>query len=224
MALSIDGTPACVAATSITLPTHAIGDILEVAAYRNGSTSAPTVPGSGGTVPAWSTIDSAGANLNAMVVVRFVATATNHTSGTFTNATHMAAINYSNGDQVTVIGGHAQGGTANATGVIDLNNGAVTLVKTDGTSAIVRYVGARTVTAWGSAPSGWTLQASVVSSGGIAILTKNSTTSEDSSGDNFNNTFSGNGGFRVQGVEVLAGAVAGGETQAGFLDLVGVGA
>jgi hypothetical protein len=219
MALTISGTPAVVSgAASLTLPTHGINDLILIAAYRDGSTTVPTKPAAAGTVPAYVDIDApAGANTNAMRLASFVATATNHTSGTWTNATEMAAIVFTGEDTTTPTGGHVQGGTANSTGVIDLNSGAVTLTHSDGSSAIVRIVGARTVTAWGSAPAGWTLQASVA--GGIAILTKNVTTAEDSAGDNFNNTFSANGGFRVQGVEVLAAAGGGGTNTSAFFTL-----
>jgi hypothetical protein len=214
-ALSVIGTPVCVASSSVTLPTHAIGDLIEICAYRDGSTTVPSKPAASGTVPAWVDIDApAGGNTNSMRVAQFVATATNHTSGTWTNATGMGAI-VRRGQHATPIGGHAQGGTANSTGVVDLNLGAVTLSVTDGSSAIDRWVGARNVTAWGSAPAGWTLLASVSTE--LALLTKDTTTSEDASGDNFSNTFSANGGFRVQGVETVAAAVA--AANSGFFGL-----
>ena len=88
MSLSIIGTPAAVAGSSITLPTHAVGDIIVIFAYRDGATAVPTNPTAGGTVPAWVDIDAAaGANTNSARSAYFVATATNHTSGTWTNAT-----------------------------------------------------------------------------------------------------------------------------------------
>ena len=57
MAISIIGTPAAAAATSITLPTHAAGDLIVIFAFKDGATTIPTVPSAGGTVPTWNTID-----------------------------------------------------------------------------------------------------------------------------------------------------------------------
>lgn len=192
------------AATSITLTTQQSGDICIFFAYNNAATTAPAAPAAGGTVPTWNTISNpAGTNLNAASA--FWATLTgSSTSGTFTNTTSCGYITL-RGCAVSPIGGKAQGGTANSTGIVDLNLGAVTLTKTDGTSLLLRFVAAKNVTAWGTVPAGWTSQHSSTTSK-IEILTKNSSTSEDSTGDNQTNTFSANGGFRVQGVEVLAAA------------------
>lgn len=189
------------AAATVTIPAHAIGDTIVIAAYRNASTTPPSTPAASGTVPAWSVVDApTGANTNSMKTAIFVATATNHTSGTWTNATQMVAF-VIQGATSTPLGGHTQGGTANSTGVIDLNTGAVTLAVTNGSSMILRIVFAKTVTAWGSVPSGWTSLGSSTTSV-VEVLSKTVTTSEDISGDSQTNTFSANGGFRVQGIEL----------------------
>jgi hypothetical protein len=190
-----------------TPPVHAVGDLLLIFAWRDGSTATPTKPTAGGTVPAWVDIlNPTGTNVCSMRSAAFVATANNHTTGVWTNATGVAMIVISgqkSGTGIAAIGGTKLGGNANATGVVDLNLGAVTLTATDGSSIVIRCVGARTVTAFGSVPSGWTSQAQTATE--IEILTKNSTTSEDAVNDNQTNTFSGNGGFQVMGIEVLAG-------------------
>ncbi len=118
MSLSTIGSPVCVAGTTVTLPTHAVGDIIEICAYVNGSNGAATKPSAGGTVPTWVAVHSAGgANTNSLVVYQAVATATNHTSGTWTGATHMGAIVRRGQHATTPIGGEAQGGGKDGDGV-----------------------------------------------------------------------------------------------------------
>jgi hypothetical protein len=86
MAITVQGSGSS-AATTVTIPTHAVGDMIVIMAR---GTVAPTVPGAGGTVPTWTTIGTAGANNSiGWTVARAIATATNHTSGTWTNAAQM---------------------------------------------------------------------------------------------------------------------------------------
>jgi len=92
------GTPTTAAATSLTLPTHQPGDMIVIIA-RRGSTSAPSVPSASGTVPQWNLISpntagvpATGANTLNQVVAYTIATASNHTSGTWTNANHLIAV------------------------------------------------------------------------------------------------------------------------------------
>jgi hypothetical protein len=100
------------AGATVTIPAHTAGDLIVIAAYRDGSTAVPTKPTASGTVPAWVDITAAaGANTNSLRTACFVATASNHTSGTWTNATGMAAIVFRGqkvGTGIASIGGKAQ--------------------------------------------------------------------------------------------------------------------
>ncbi len=204
MALSIIGTPTCVAATSVTLPTHASGDWIGFFAYKDGATSIPTVPSAGGTVPTWTTIDGpTGANSNASVLCWALASSSSHTSGTWTGATGVGCI-VLRGQHATPIGAHATGGSA-ANGA-NIPIVTMTPTVTDGTAYYIGFAGYRTVTAWGSPDSGYTTQASVSTE--CIIVTKNTTTSDGTY--NVGTTESGNGGYRTHQVEVIAAAGGGG--------------
>ena len=196
MALSIIGTPAAVAATSITLPTHAVGDIIVIFAYRDGSTTVPTKPTASGTVPAWVDIDApTGANTNSARCAYFVATATNHTSGTWTNATGMSAI-VIRGQRSSPIGGHAQSGS---TGTNTASAPSITQQQTTGKSMILHFYGHRAVTAWSAAPAGYTRRASVSTE--VCLNTKDSSTSD---GAIAQPATASSSGYRGQTVEILA--------------------
>ncbi len=198
---SIIGTPACAAASSITLPTHAVGDTILIFAYRDGSNTPATVPTAGGTVPAWVLIEGGSqANTNAQLTYYFIATATNHTSGTWTNATGMAAIVF-RAHASAPIGLHAQGGSAANGASITVTDFAATPTL-DGNSQFVTFGGYRTVTAWGTPPSGYTNQANVSTE--CFINTQDTTTSQG--GYNQPTTQTGNGGYRTVVVEVLPAA------------------
>lgn len=202
MALSIIGTPAALAATSITLPTHAVGDIIVIYAYRGASTTTPTKPSAAGTVPAWVDVDNTtGANSNSSRVAYFVATATNHTSGTWTNATDLAVI-VLRGQAASPIGGHAESGSSGTT----LTAPSVTLTKTDGSSVLLHFYGVAAITAWGSAPTGYTRRAAetaiaVDGTTGVCLNTKDSTTSDGSVSQS---ATIGTTAYRGASVEVLA--------------------
>lgn len=79
--------------TSVTMPTHAVGDVIIGFIFRSGSTVFPTVPTASGSVPTWTTYTQVGTSCCATVCV-FQATATNTTSGTWTNATRMVFVVY----------------------------------------------------------------------------------------------------------------------------------
>jgi hypothetical protein len=86
MAITVQGSGSA-SATTVTIPTHAVGDMIVIMAR---GTVAPTVPTAGGTVPTYTTIGTAGANNSVgWTVARAIATATTHTSGTWTNAAQM---------------------------------------------------------------------------------------------------------------------------------------
>lgn len=127
------------AAATVTIPTHQIGDLILIFAYRDGSNTAPSTPAAGGTVPTWVLIGSDGANTNSTNFRYAVATATNTTSGTWTNATELLCLVY-RGARV----GAAAGTGANNTTTI--NYPALTLQRTDNSSWVVGVAGHKTAT------------------------------------------------------------------------------
>lgn len=195
MALTPQGS-ASAAATSVAIPTHAVGDLIVIFAYRDGSATAPSKPAAGGTVPAWNDINSgAGANTNASRSAYFVATATNHTTGTWTNATGIAAI-VLRGQAATPIGASdLSGGTANGTGTTP----TITPQVANGTSFQLHCYGHRTVTAWDAAPAGFTRRTTVNAE--LAINTKDNTTTGTGGTQTFTST---NSGGRQETIEILA--------------------
>lgn len=203
-AISVVGTPGCAAAPSLTLSAHAVDDLILMWAYRDGVATAPTVPSAGGTVPTWTTIETGGANSNAAVACYAKATATNHTSGSWTNATGVGCL-VLRGQHATVpIGGHAQGGSAangSSIPVVDFTPNV-----SDGTSFFVSVGGYRTVTSWGTPPAGYTLQANFATE--CFIATKDVTTSHGTW--NMPTSQTGNGGYRTVQFEVIAAAGGGG--------------
>lgn len=177
--VTIIGTPQAAQATSVTLPTHAVGDLIILGVWHDGFNVVATTPSAGGTVPAWVDIDPGATGSNCSLrTARFTATATNHTSGTWTGADTMIAI-VLRGQAASPVGGHAEDGSVAATSAAP----SVTLTKTDGTSVILRFHGHRQAGTWPAAPSGYTRQAaaSVDSLGnGLCLNTQDTTTSDGS--------------------------------------------
>lgn len=202
MTLAVKGTPNAAASTSVTIPTHAVGDLIVIFAYHDGTVTVPTIPTASGTVPAWVTIDSAagGSFANSFVTAQFVATATNHTSGTWTGSTGMVAVVLS-GQASPPIGGHATEISSSST---QANAPAITMSKTDGSSILLEFYGHRFVTAWSAVPTGYTRQASVATE--VCCNTKNSTTSDGSIAQL--GTMSALGAYGGATVEVLAAPVS----------------
>lgn len=156
---------AVAAAASITLPSHAVGDVLIIFAYRRdtslGGLTSPSVPSASGTVPAWSTlaVNSSGNNSNAynsLRVAYYVATATNHTSGTWTNASVLQAVVVS-GSGSDVIGGYAIGDIMTGSGTVrNITAPEVALTKSDGSSLLIHSYFSYNGGTWSTAPSGYT--------------------------------------------------------------------
>lgn len=171
--------------TSVTIPTHAVGNLIIIFAYDSGATTAPAPPAAGGTVPAWGSIDStSGANVNASGTWSFVATATNHTSGTWTSTSAMIAVVLS-GQAASPIGGHTEAGsTANGSSTAP----AVTMTNTDGSSQLLHFFGYNGAITWSAAPTGYTQQ---ISNSLVCCDTKTVTTSDGSV------TQANSGGFTV---------------------------
>ena len=88
--MTVQGT-ASAAATSVTIPAHAIGDLLLVF-VRRASNSVATKPTATGTVPNWVVAQGAGANTLALTSAWFVATATNHTTGAWASGSHICVL------------------------------------------------------------------------------------------------------------------------------------
>ncbi len=197
MALSrVGGSSA--AAASIAIPAHVAGDLIVIWAYRDGSTTPPTVPAAAGTVPSFTVIDGpTGANLNSAVCAWAVAAGTTDTSGTWTNATGIS-VEVWRGASSVPIGGHAQSGASVASGA-NIAIPAITLQETAGESAILAFAGWQTVTAWNAAPSGYTQQSQVATE--CEVLSKNVTTTDGTF--NVTGTASGTGGTRTQQIELI---------------------
>lgn len=134
--------------TSVAFPAHQPGDLIVLTVARSGSTTQPTVPTAGGTVPTFITPTNGAqaAQTSATRLCYFIATASNHTSGTWTNAGRIVASVYRG---------------PSAVGAVAAGNGAVqtitfpALTRTDVGSWIGRSVMHRTSTT-APVPTGYT--------------------------------------------------------------------
>lgn len=197
MGAAIKGTPNTSTSNTVTIPTHAVGDDIFIFAFRDGSTTVPSKPSASGTVPAWVDIESgAGANSCSARLAHFVATATNHTSGTWTNATGMIAVVIQN-QASSPIGGHAEGGGTSSTLA---TAPSITQQQTTGKALILEFYGHRTVTAWSTAPSGYTRKASNATE--VCLNSKDLSTSDGSISQNC--TTSASSGYRGITLEILS--------------------
>ncbi len=145
MAISRVGT-AGTGTNSVTFPTHQAGDLLIVAAYRDGNATAPTLPAG------WVSAVSGGANSNSMRVGWRIAVAAGTTSGTWTNASSCIGVVYRNAS-VGVAG--QQGAGSSSTFSFD----AISIGVTNGTSWVAGFVGSSDgtgVAAVGTAPTNMT--------------------------------------------------------------------
>ena len=194
---TVKGTANAVLGTSVTIPAHAVNDVIVVFAYQNGIAAAPGAPAASGTVPPWSLIQGGGGNSNGSGVWSFTATATNHTSGTWTSCTGLIAVVIQGADPTIPVGGFAQT-TANASGVSGAP--AITQRVTNGSSCLLYFHGHRSnVTTFGAAPTGFTRQAAAVGSSGICLNTKDDTRADGAA----TQADDGNGGYVGQTVEIL---------------------
>ena len=142
--------------TSAAIPAHQAGDLLLVFA-RAASNTAPPKPAVAGTVPNWNVAQSAGANTLALVSAWFLATAANHTTGTWTGASHLCVLVLRpDGGQVLSVSGSSVGNGNNTQTLI---YPALTLATLAGTSWGVRC-GTRGVvdTDVINVPTNWTNQ------------------------------------------------------------------
>lgn len=163
--------------TSVAIPTHAIGDLILVSAGRAAATGL-SKPAASGTVPAWVTIDApAGTNTRQGITAYFVATATNHTTGTWTGAGSIAVM-VLRGQGSTPIGGHGLSTNASST---SSTAPAITLAQSDGSSRIVTFHHSYNGPPYFStAPTGWTRQ-TASPAGSLAIANSKDVTTSDGS-------------------------------------------
>lgn len=138
--------------TSATLPTFQSGDLALVFAFRDGSTTNPTVPSG------WNTITNTSDGTTCSVSVgwrRLVYTDT--TTGTWTNATRVVVLVWRGSEPfITPVGGGANSAGTTSTTTFP----AVAMTRTDGTSWVVGFIGHRsTDTDIEIAPAGMTARA-----------------------------------------------------------------
>lgn len=140
---------------SATPPTHQVGDLFIVIAFRDGSNSTPTLP-AGWTQLETNTTNSAGA-----LLAYKIAASTSETASGFTNATHVDLHVYRGTGTLSI------GDTAVATGIgTTVDYPALTMVTTDGSSWVVGMAGHRSVnTSLETPPTGMTNQSNVVNAG-----------------------------------------------------------
>ncbi|OHT47971.1 hypothetical protein [Mycobacteroides chelonae] len=174
---------AAAASSSVAIPAHSIGDLIVIFAFNPYATTAPTKPSAGGTVPNWVYIDNANsASGSGCTTAYFKATATNTTTGTWSNASHIQAVVVRNQNTSSPVGGHAKQAGSSATTTAP----SVTMSHTDGSSVLLHFHGHSNLGAsgWDAAPAGYTRGAT---SGtgfqpGTALNYKNITTSDGSVG------------------------------------------
>lgn len=202
---------ATAAATSITIPTHQAGDLIVIFAFRDGSTTAPTVP-AGWFVPPNSTTSVTGCS--AAIAYKF-ATSSSEASGTWTNATHLSVAVYRG---IAANTGFAQftfgTGTTNSLSYPAQSN----WIRTDSTSWALRFLGHVNANATATAPTGYTNRADFGSGGSarVAVHDSNGTVNSVSAGAV---TSTGTaGGWIACTVELIASYTLGSElvTNAGF--------
>lgn len=145
--------------TTVTIPSHQVGDLIVIYAWSNNlSETTPDKPAAGGTVPAWVDIDNVSPDVDGFYAdgrtVYYVATATNHTSGTWTNGHRMISV-VLRGQAPNPIGGHALN---EGTAVTGATAPSVTMTKTDGSSLILHFFVRRAAInfgVWDTPPAGY---------------------------------------------------------------------
>jgi methionine-rich copper-binding protein CopC len=141
--------------TTATLPTHQAGDLILAFAYRDGNNTAPTVP-SPFTAVATGTGSGGGGAANSSVVGSFLATGSDTSSGTWTNATSVVFHVYRGTSGAGAIVG------TSATNSTSVTYPALTLQVTNGSSWVAGFAGHQsTNTALETAPTGMTNRSNV---------------------------------------------------------------
>ena len=136
--------------TSVTIPAQQPGDLILIWATGSGTT-VPSKPAAGGTVPTWTDVISNSDGSTAFRLVSAIATATNHTSGTFSSSGAMIAVVIRNVSTTNPIGVFAKASSAGN----DVTTPAVTLTYSDNTSTLLDFFVAINGS-WAAAPTGYT--------------------------------------------------------------------
>lgn len=188
--------------TTATLPAHVAGDVIVCFAFRDGSTTAPTVPAG------WTTVtgSSGGANTCASVVAWIKAAAPGTAPGTWTNATGVA---FGIWRGVSGIGASATTGASSTS----VSYNTLTPTQAGGSSWVVGMAGHRSVdTTLETAPTGMTRRLTFVdATDELAIHDTNSgVTAWATQTVSVAGTASG---WRSSTVELVAVALASGSSQ-----------
>lgn len=174
--------------TSATVPTHVVGDLIVAFAFRDGSATAPSLPGSQN----WSSPPNAtraGTSCSHRTAYK-VATTTSETTGTFTNATSFIVLVIPRAHRTSPIGLNA----VNSGSSTSINFPAVTPGVLDGSSFVLGFCGHRSTNVTiETAPSGMTNITSVsdATDEAAAHITTNGVTSWSSTNAAVGGTSSG---------------------------------
>lgn len=140
---------------TVTLPSHQAGDVLIAWAIRDGSSTPPSLPAG------WTRISPSNLCCNSLgfTLAWKVASTSNETVGTFSNASSLIVSQYRPGNGYSVsIGAYATGGSSSA---VNASYPALTLQTTDGSSWVLGFFGHRSpnIGSLASAPTGMTTRA-----------------------------------------------------------------
>lgn len=137
--------------TSLTIPAHQAGDLIVAFAFRDGSTTAPTLP-SGQNWSSPSNATRAGTTCSHRTAYK-IATSSSEATGTFTNATSLIVVVYRGVDKNQPIGTN----TVNSGSSTSIGYAATNPVNLDGSSWLLGFCGHRsTDVTIETAPSGMT--------------------------------------------------------------------
>lgn len=117
------------ATTSVSAPNGAVGDLLIVFAWRNGITTAPTLPAG------WTNIDNSGGSGSAFRAGWRLATGVSDTSDVWTNATHVEIQRWSGVNPATPVGAFGHNAASSGTSITYAAIGGATGIVLVGASA-----------------------------------------------------------------------------------------